>query len=607
MLFLKKNYLFCFLAIFTLLVHQFIFQKFFPNNNSYLGHDYSATLPNFIFGKIWFNNNFLSIPWFSPSFCCGTPFFADPQTMYYSFQQLFFVIFSPLVALKISFLFFSLIAFFGTFLLMYKAFKLNIYVSLISAALFLFNGFFNYRAVIGHFPFLGYVFIPIYCYTLIHSFKNNNNIKKSFFYLLISSILFANFIHSGSSSLIIVITLSIIFVILIYIYVNGDLKIIYNLMLSFCIGLIISLSKINASFAFVNNFTREYPPLVFENIFELLNNIFKSLFFYPSIDKFNSEVVNNVTNQLQVHEIEFGVSVVPLIIFIFFFFNLKKFRISNFTFVKLISFFFMFFIMIFAITINISNNEIGDFLRKLPVIKSTWVHYRLTSIYILPIIIISCILLDRINFKETYIKFFTCTFLVLIFFQNFYYKNDFYHNQTYDPKNINKFHNEKNKVKNISVKEILIFLDQNKKPVISNQRNDMFVFSFSPLFCYNPIFGYNLEKLPKNKFTFNNMNKINDNLISYKGNPKMISKYGLNFFNPSCFVFPNENNCTPGDLFKRDQIKELDNFLNYKNFKFNISRSQNIFNRLSVISLFSSIFFIMYYLIRKIIIKDLDE
>ena len=148
MQFLKKNYLFCILAIFTLLIHKLIFQKFFPNNSSYLGHDYSLKLPNLIFGKIWFNNNFLSIPWFSPSFCCGTPFFADPQTMYYSFQQLLFIIFSPLVALKISFLFFSLIAFIGTFLLMYKAFKVNIYIALISAALFLFNGFFNYRAII---------------------------------------------------------------------------------------------------------------------------------------------------------------------------------------------------------------------------------------------------------------------------------------------------------------------------------------------------------------------------------------------------------------------------------------------------------------------------
>ena len=607
MQFLKKNYLFCFLAIFTLLAHQIIFQNFFPNNRFYLGHDYSLTLPNLIFGKIWFNNNFLSIPWFSPSFCCGTPFFADPQTMYYSFQQLIFVIFSPLVALKLSFLFFSLIAFFGTFLLMYKTFKLNIYISLLSASLFIFNGFFNYRAIIGHYSFLSYVFIPIYCYVLIKSFENNNYKQKSFFYLIISSLLFANFIHSGSSSLIVVITLSIIFIILIYVYLNEKIKIIYNLLLSFIIGLAISSSKISASFAFINNFTREYPPLVFKNFFDLLSNTFQSLFFYPSINKFNSQVINNVTNQLQIHEIEFGVSIIPLIIFIICFFHLKKLKQNNFTFVRLIATFSMIFIVIFIATTNMTGSEIGDFFRKLPVIKSTWVHYRLTSIYILPLIIVSCILLDRISYKESYIKFFTCIFLIIIFFQNFYYKKDFFHNQTYDPKNIQAFHYDANRNKNISVKEILIFLDQNKKPVISKQRNDMFVFNFSPLFCYNPIFGYNLEKLPKHKFTFNKMNKINDNLISYKGDPKIINKHGINFFNPSCFVFPNQNNCIPGDLFKKDQINELENFLNYKSFKFNLSKSQKIFNLLSVMTLFLSIFYIVYYLIRKTIIKSSDE
>tara|TARA_B100001063_G_C16606734_1_gene473650 strand:- start:3 stop:815 length:813 start_codon:yes stop_codon:yes gene_type:complete len=264
-------------------------------------------------------------------------------------------------------------------------------------------------------------------------------------------------------------------------------------------------------------------------------------------------------------------------------------------------------IVLFATTINITDNLVGDFFRKLPVIKSTWVHYRLTSLYILPTIIISCMLLDRISFKETHVKTFTFLFLILIFFQNIYYNKNFYHNQTYDPNNLQKFHYNADKIENLSVKEILVFLNQNKKPIISRQRNDMFVFGFSPLFCYNPIFGYNLETLPKHKFTFNKMDKINDNLISYKGNPKLINKYGVNFFNPSCFVFPNENNCMPGDLFRKDQIKEVENFLNYKNFKFSISKSQKIFNVLSIISLFSSIFYIVYYLIRKIIIKNLDE
>ena len=603
MQFIKKNYLFFLLSLIIIFIHQFIFQSLLPNNSSFLGHDYSLVLPNFLFGKIWFDKNFLSIPWFSPSFCCGVPYFADPQIGYYSFQQVLFIFFSPLVALKISYFIFSLTAFFGTFLLANRSFKLNIYISLIAASLFLFNGFFNYRAIIGHYSFLSYVFIPIYCFTLICSFEVSGGKLKNIFYILISSILFANFIHSGSSSLIIVIILSITLIILIYTYINNNLKIIYNLFISLFFGLIISSSKINASFAFLSNFPREYPPLLFENFVSLLINTGKSLFFFPDINRFNSDTINQVTNQLQIHEIEFGVSIIPIIIFVLFIFNIKSFLINNFTIIKFTSCTIALIILIFTISVNLSNNEIGIFFRELPVIKSTWVHFRLTSIYIIPIILMSCILLDKIKLKFIFLKYLTFIFLLITVFQTQIYEKNFYNKQKYDPKNLVKFYEDKNRIKNINVKEIIIFLDQNNKPVITKQRNDTFVFNFSPLFCYNPIFGYGLEKLPKNKFSFNKRNEISSNLINYIGNPKEIKKNQTNFFNPSCFVFPNENGCKPGDFFKEDQMNELENFLNYKNFNFQISKSQSLFNLISLISFLMTISFIIYYLIRKIIYK----
>ena len=131
----------------------------------------------------------------------------------------------------------------------------------------------------------------------------------------------------------------------------------------------------------------------------------------------------------------------------------------------------------------------------------------------------------------------------------------------------------------------------------------MFIYNFSPLFCYNPIFGYNLEQLPKSKFTFYSMVKINDNLISYMGDPKLVINNETNFFNPSCFVFPKENNCIPGDLSKKNQIQNLEKFLNYKKFDFNLSTSQIIFNYISLISFILTIIFILYYLILKIFKK----
>ena len=160
----KKNYFFAVLFLIILIVHQYIFQQFFPNLKGLLGHDYEQFIPNFMFGKIWFLNNFLSVPWFTPSFCCGIPFFADPQSMYYSIQQIIFLIFDPILSIKIFFLILSGFSYVGMFLLTKKNFKFNNYVSLLCASLFLFNGFFVYRAIAGHVAYLSYIFVPLYCF-----------------------------------------------------------------------------------------------------------------------------------------------------------------------------------------------------------------------------------------------------------------------------------------------------------------------------------------------------------------------------------------------------------------------------------------------------------
>ena len=603
MRYLKNNYFVYLLALLVVLAHQIIFQDFFPNKNLLLGHDYSQFIPNFIFGKIWFNNNFLSIPWFTPSFCCGIPFFGDPQTMYYSFQQLIFLLFSPLLSLKIMFLFFSLVGFFGTFFLLNKSFNKNIYISLIAASLFLFNGFINYRAVIGHVTLLSYAFIPLYCYFLIHAFENREDKLKSIFYILISSLIFANFIHSGSGPILLIIILSIFFILSIYIYLNEKFTIINYLILSFIIGLFIASSKINAALSFLSNFPRENVPIVFEGYYEFFTNLFKSLFFYPDINKFNFEIINSVTGSLGVHEIEFGITILPLIIFVIFLANIKKIRFNKLNSKKLIALLFILLITIVIISMNVFGNELGTLFHKLPVVKSTWKHFILAAAYILPIIIISCLLVDKINLSEKNIKIFTACCLLIIILQNYIYNKDFYYKQNYNPADFEKFYQDKEKIQNIKIEKGALFLDKEGKLISDMQRNNMFLDELSPLFCYQAMFGYKFN-LPRKKLIFNEKNEINENLFLITNDPKLINNDELNFFNPSCFIFPNENNCQPGDLFKKDQIKELDQFLNYKTFEFKMSKSQKITNYLSIISLIISMIYIIYYLIKRLIFKN---
>ena len=601
MKYLTKNFYFLLLVIIIFLTHQIIYQDFFPNKNLLLGNDYSLFLPQFIFGKVWFNNNFLSIPWFSPSFCCGLPFYGDPQTMYYSIQQLFFLFFSPLTSLKLMYLFFSITCFLGTFLLLHKSFNRNIYISLIAATLFLYNGFFNYRFIIGHVTYINFIFIPLYCYLLIKSFESEKYSTKSIFYILVSSLLLTHIIQSSLGPIGIIVILSIIFVISIHIYVKEKLKIINYLILSFIIAFLIAASKINASLSFLSNFPREYPPIVFENYYEFASNVFKSFFLYSDAAKFNSNAIIDLPYKIGPEELEYSVTILPLIIFSIFIFNLKKFNIKKFTKEKLLAISIMIMLVFFITSINISGNEIGTFFRKLPLIKSSWVNYRFISILILPLIIISCLVIDKIIVKENNIKIFTFLCLLLVLFHNYYYKKDFYHSQKYNPESFEKIQINKEKIKNLKIKDAVLVTDKNNKILTSLQRNNLFIHELSPLLCNQPLFGYDLKFMPKNNLKFDKKNKINENLFYYTGNPKSIIDDKLNFLNPSCFIFPKENNCIPGDMFKKTQINELENFLNYKTFKFKLSKLQKIFNYISLISLIVSICFITYYLIKKII------
>jgi hypothetical protein len=230
------KYEFSFILITIFAVHQIIFLKFFPNTQGLLGGDYEAFLPYFIFGKIWFKNNLLTIPWFAPSFCCGTPFYADPQTMFYSIQQIFFILFEPIFALKLMFIYFSFIAYLGMFFLLKRSFNFSKYASLLGSTIFIFNGFFIYRAIVGHVAYLNFILIPFYCFFLFESITNKNKYLKSIS-LSISALIFASFFYSGSGPIMPLI-LSVIVVVVFFFYLKTcSLNIIKSFFLSIFLGL----------------------------------------------------------------------------------------------------------------------------------------------------------------------------------------------------------------------------------------------------------------------------------------------------------------------------------------------------------------------------------
>jgi hypothetical protein len=572
------KYEFSFILITIFAVHQIIFLKFFPNTQGLLGGDYEAFLPYFIFGKIWFKNNLLTIPWFTPSFCCGTPFYADPQTMFYSIQQIFFILFEPIFALKLMFTYFSFIAYLGMFFLLKRSFNFSKYASLLGSTIFIFNGFFIYRAIVGHVAYLNFILIPFYCFFLFESITNKNKYLKSIS-LSISALIFASFFYSGSGPIMPLI-LSVIVVVVFFFYLKTcSLNIIKSFFLSIFLGLFISSSKISASLFFLDNFKRQNPPLIFTNIVDYLFVVFNSLFIFPDIKLFNQ----TASSTLGIHEIEYGVTIVPLIaLFIFFF--IKK----NYAFFKDLKILFLVsFIIILPIIFNTNIFFLQKIIAKVPILNSTWVQIRWSAFYIIPLIFLTVFILDSFKYlKRTKIY----IFLLIIIFQNIVYNKLYYHNQFYDPKNMINF-SENINISGINEKinydiRGIGFLKTNEK-IYRGIRNDLFSMNLSSVYCYQPMFGYSLENFPFEKLTVNKEVDFNNGLSVTIGDLKLAPKDNknnnvINFLNPSCFLFPKENNCNPGDLFNAQDNDNFKNFINYKPIKFNKNSVQIFFDYLSL-------------------------
>ena len=587
---LIANKFFVFLFLFILIVHQYIFQNFFPNSKDLLGHDYEYFIPNFIFGKIWFSNNFFSVPWFTPSFCCGIPFYADPQSMYYSIPQIIFLIFNPILSVKIIFFILSVISYFGMFLLVRGNFKCNSYVSLLCASLFLFNGFFAYRAIAGHVAYLSYIFVPLYCYFLIKSCENRSN-NSGYIYLILSSIVFANFFHSGSGPIILIIFTSILSVLLFYSHLINSFKIFSNFTFSLLLGISISLSKITATLFFLNNFPRKYPATEFQSFFSFIKTFFLSFFIKPNKQYFN----DNITSMFPfgVHEMEYGVSIVPIILLFFIFFlNKKSIKLNyyNINFLLLLA-------LIFSIPVFLNINFLNQFqlIEKIPILNSTWVQFRWVSIYILPIIIISGLIIQNLNFSISQKKYLVIAMIFVLLAQNFTKdKSSHFNNQSYDTQNVIDFSLKLRTGKMPKILGPAILMNEFGSPKIVDYKNDMFFSSYSPLTCYQPIFGYDLKRLPAQQIRFDSKLMLSsDSYILYAD--KLSEHNGrLNLFNPSCFLFPEENNCLPGDAFKILDKEKLIKFANYEKFKFKQNKFQIVSNYISIFSFVGCLLYLIY-------------
>ena len=605
----NSKYLFLLSAITIFAFHQFIFLHYL--NIGSFHFDFQSAFSRLTFGKIWFLKNGLTVPWFTPHICCGAPYYANPQSEFYSPIQFLFLFLKPLTTIKVVFFTYSLLSFIGSFLLLKNIFKLSNNASLIGSTIFLFNHYFAFHFLSGHIGWGLFSIIPIFFYVSAISI-NATDKKYSLFLIASSGIIFAIMMHSGGTRIIMEILVAIYFLTILHLIKYKNFKFIINISLSVLIGLLISSSKIYAAWSFVDGLSRDVQPIEFKSIFSFISNFFNFFFLFP---KSNIEFAS-ISANLTIEEYSFNISIIPLIILILYLRNFPEITKDK---LKLSMSFIILFSVLVLILLNFPSSYLGFLVRKIPFIGNDWISIRMLAPLIILFMIISVFMFDKIKFKNP--NLITLFFISIIIIQNLLFdKNKLYQIYTHSEAAIGKYLNldiNKKNVDQYKINSIITILDQDSK-FDGPKQHDFFLDNESIQFCYFSIFGYDLEALKPivSKLVFDRhetwrvrkdivtINKLDEIMNVYKGDPFFEKDNSFNFVNPSCYLNPKENSCKKNFYFKNDNKENLIKFLNYKPFEFKQLKLQLFFNYVSVVILFIILIYFLTYILLRMIKKN---
>ncbi len=510
------------------------------------------------------------------------PLLANPATFYISAAQFFSFFIDPLSSLKLTFVIFATLGFWGFYWLLQRVFNTHFWTALLGGTLFLFNGLYAHRFIIGHMEFHAYMLVPLLAFFLLKSVQEKRHLWKWHLCgeIVASALLISYMFLSGMTQLIIPSMIAVILMGLILgTFANSPLSpkwFLIKLSAAGTLSLCLSAAKLISALSFLKNFPRDTYLL------PGIEGIAKLLFLVGEVLSVGGNYVNTkniLTNSqwlMNRHEFEYGITIVPFILIgLGLMFNIHHARnvIQQYTKLKPCSYLFsIVLLLMIPLLLNYYSPEWNQVLKSTPVIKSLSNLLRWFNIYILIIILLAAITIEKTKFFSQYRGIVVITSIALIIIQNIITERDFYHKESYDPQNIVAAHaNAKIKAKPPAITHIVVHTDSQGRPHRPLNRNDALTKGYSQLLCYEPMFGFGLEFLPFKMIRLG---------------PALSEKNGvLNIKNPACYLYPEENHCQPGDHFTVDQKKDAENFVNFRPFHYEISTTQKIANQLNLISL----------------------
>jgi hypothetical protein len=273
---------------------------------------------------------------------------------------------------------------------------------------------------------------------------------------------------------------------------------------------------------------------------------------------------------LERHEWEYGVSAAPLILIGLATAKgvaglLRGHKPATVTVDRVVAIGFILVLLSIPILLNWYQSDWNGFLKRLPYVGNSTTLLRFFSAYILVVIVFACLVLDRLPLPVSggyfYLLLIACISLCVMLLQTFGTDRGFYSSQGYSIVPIETAY----------ARAQATYIVPSIEAIGRGDGNDAMVKGISQISCYQPLFGYRLEKFPATPLQLG----------------RVIAPVGqfINVKNPACYVFPAENNCKPGDHFAMSEMEEAVAFLSYRPFSFGQPYWQKLATWVSLLSM----------------------
>ncbi|WP_304333183.1 hypothetical protein [Brachyspira innocens] len=555
-------------------VNIFIINLYYP----FVGEDISMILPR-AYSLLTYaeNNGIFNIEFASPLFGAGLISYPNPQYDQFSIFYFLRYIMPFWKAYLLCTFIFSIIGFISYYCFSKEVLKLNFEISLMSSILFSFTGYYIYHIMIGHWTFL---YHPLTALIVYLSFCDRFNYIIR---ILINALLFSIMLFGGAMQTVFFYTCFTLLAVASILF-KPNKKFIYqciSIMASFLLSIVLSMSKFVMSLYFGKLIERGEQGIHTNNPIHIIRNIINT--FLTPIQNIIS-YTRDFNGLIWERDIALPVFMIILIA-IMIFYNLKNSSLEEKKeFIKKYKFNILFLLMFIYLYCDLffANGIIRSSFTKLRYVN---LHYRVSSSLIIPLVMIFSILFNKFKFnnKNNMILFIMLSTSILYSYK---FINIYSINNNFKEINIDFDNDVFMAIKNNHSKYKVTYI--NNKLEINNMRdftNNNYELNTSRL-PYESIYGYGLETFKAKE----------------EGSPYKIIDGRYNFTDPRSLIFFNDN-FPQFSGFSTNDTKKLDNFLSFKEVKWEVPKYFIISNYISAFLHIIVIIILVLYLVYKIFIK----